>query len=68
MSKTIANNPQCVGCNRTIHEVPGMFVIRKGGLPTHICWDCIDELHAKAWIERNKEPRSHLRLIESVGD
>ena len=57
MSRPISPNPHCVGCNRTRDEVPGMFSLKQGGMPTHICWDCVDELHAKAWIYRHPVDR-----------
>ena len=36
----------CVGCNRTQDDVSLMFAIRKGGMPTLICSDCVEALHA----------------------
>jgi hypothetical protein len=37
-------NPTCVGCNRTHEESEGIIAIHKGGMPTWLCFGCIDGL------------------------
>lgn len=54
MSKPVPHVPHCVGCNRPQDEAPGMFSIRHGGMPIYLCFDCTDELHARAWLQRHQ--------------
>lgn len=45
--------PHCLGCNRPADDTPGMLSLRQGGMPTHLCFDCIGELYATAALIRS---------------
>jgi len=36
--------PTCIGCSRPKEESEGMVGIHHGGMPTWLCWGCIDGL------------------------
>jgi hypothetical protein len=42
------HEPHCEACSRPERDVPLMLSVRKGGMPTHLCSDCLAELHATA--------------------
>lgn len=43
--------PTCVGCSRPRDNVPILFRIHSGGMPTDICSDCVEGLHLRAQLE-----------------
>lgn len=54
MSAHVPNTPTCIGCGRTIDVVREMLSIHHGGMPTCLCGDCVDHLHAKVALLREK--------------
>ncbi len=53
MSRPVPRHPHCVGCSRPVEETLGMVSVRAGGMPTYLCFDCVDEL--KMVADRQRE-------------
>ena len=47
--------PHCESCSRPQEDTPGMLSVRQGGMPTWLCFDCIDELKAIVDVCRGAE-------------
>jgi hypothetical protein len=46
--------PTCEACCRSEDDTPGMVSVRKGGMPTWLCFDCLDWLKQLADAARRQ--------------
>lgn len=51
---SIKETPTCEGCSRPEFQTPGMCSLRKGGMRTFVCFDCIDDLKSVADAARRE--------------
>jgi hypothetical protein len=52
MSKGPPRVPTCIRCSHPHLETVGMIGVHAGGMPTYICFDCIDDLKTVADAHR----------------